>query len=317
MNPLLRLLGVVWLIVSQYDAFSQSDYGDFGQLNIGVVMPKELDGFTATHIQKLESKIQTLVNRVSVSASGVQSGIVLLPKIYIFNEQRINPGLQTLNVIDAELYLVVKQVDDQIVFATFSKPIKGSGRTHEQALNNLIATLPTKNTEYETFISDARGKILKYYDDRCDMLISKAEQLSHSNQHGEALSLLFNIPEETACFGKVKEKSLEIYRNYQNYICAKLVSEGRAKLEANQYEAGFAALSKVDPTSKCAKEVNQLYTQHGKEVDANVERYWNFWDKMYTNAIEAQKYRWKAMSEMAVLYMTSNQRSFEYHSIIR
>lgn len=293
------------------------DDEEFGRLNIGLVVPDELEGFSAEHLTKIQSKLLALLNQSGVSSVNAENGIVMYPMISIFNEQQISPGLQSMTVIDGEIYLYIKQVDDKIVFASTSKKIKGSGRTREQAINNLISSIPTRSSEYNNFIIDSKRKIIDYYEKKCDMLISKADQLSKSNQHAEALSMLFNIPEETKCFEKVKDKSLEIYRNYQKYTCKKVITDAKARLMANQYEEGFRILSKVDPSSDCASEANQLYIKHGKEVDANVDRYWNFWEKIYTNTIEAQKYRWKAMSEMAVLYLTDHRIGYEYHTIIR
>jgi hypothetical protein len=275
-------------------------------------MPTELEGFTDNHLKKIETKILALLNQSGIASRGVDNGIVMYPVISIFNEQQINPGLQTMTVIDGELSLFIKQADDKLVFSTFTKRVKGSGRTREQAINNLISLLPTRSEEYGDFIIKAKTKIIDYYNKRCDMLITRAEQLSKANQHEQAISMLFSIPAETDCYKKAKDKSLEIYRSYQNYVCSKLVSEAKSKLAANQYEAGFAALSKVDPSSNCAKEVDALYKQHGDEVDANVKRYWDFWEKIYMSSIEAEKYRWKAMSDLAVLYVTSRTRTYDY-----
>ncbi|PLK42438.1 hypothetical protein C0V77_20705 [Emticicia sp. TH156] len=294
--------------------FAQDDTStdEFGKLNIATVMPSELEGFTAGHLKKIETKILSLLNQSGISSRGVDNGVILYPVISIFNEQTINPGLQTMTVIDGELSLFIKQADDKLVFSTITKRVKGSGRTRDQAINNLISLLPTKSDEYGDFIIKAKTKIIDYYNKRCDMLIAKADQLSKANKHDQAISMLFSIPAETDCYRKSREKSLEIYKNYQNYTCAKLVSQAKAKLSANQYEEGFAVLSKVDPSSNCAKEVEALYKQHGNEVDANVKRYWDFWEKIYLNKIEAEKYRWKAMSELAVLYVTNNARSYDY-----
>ncbi len=294
--------------------FAQDDTStdEFGKLNIATVMPSELEGFTAGHLKKIETKILSLLNQSGISSRGVDNGVILYPVISIFNEQTINPGLQTMTVIDGELSLFIKQADDKLVFSTITKRVKGSGRTRDQAINNLISLLPTKSDEYGDFIIKAKTKIIDYYNKRCDMLIAKADQLSKANKHDQAISMLFSIPAETDCYRKAWEKSLEIYRNYQNYTCAQLVSQAKAKLSANQYEEGFALLSKVDPSSNCAKEVEALYKQHGNEVDANVKRYWDFWEKIYLNKIEAEKYRWKAMSELAVLYVTNNARSYDY-----
>jgi hypothetical protein len=295
-------------------AFAQENISadEFGKLNIATVMPTELEGFTAGHLKKIETKMLSLLNQSGISSLGIDNGVVMYPVISIFNEQTINPGLQTMIVIDGELSLFIKQADDKLIFSTMTKRVKGSGRTRDQAINNLISLLPTRSDEYGDFIIKAKTKIIDYYNKRCDMLITKADQLSKANKHDQAISMLFSIPAETDCYKKARDKSLEVYRNYQNYSCTQMVSQAKAKLAANQYEEGFALLSRVDPSSNCAKEVERLYTRHGNEVDANVKRYWNFWEKINLNKIEAEKYRWKAMSELAVLFVTNNARSYDY-----
>ena len=314
-----NMILMLFLLTTRSILFAQGDgsLDEFGKLNIAIVIPTELEGFSQNHLKKIETKILSLLNQSGIASRGIDNGIILYPVISIFNEQQINPGIQTMTVIDAEISLFIKQADDKIIFSTITKRIKGSGRTRDQAVNNLISIIPTKSEEYDAFITKAKTKVIDYYNKRCNMLISRAEQLSKSNQHEQAISMLFSIPGETDCYKKAKEKSLEIYRNYQNYTCGKLVSEGKSKLAGNQYEAGFSILSKVDPSSNCSKEVNALYKKHGNEVDANVKRYWDFWEKIYTSSIEAEKYRWKAMSEMAVLYVTSNTRSYDYIKVVR
>ena len=310
-------IGCLWLCyLLTFSATAQNDESsdEFGKLNIGIVMPEELDGFTSIHLQKLETKILSLLNQSGIASRGGSSGIVMYPVISIFNEQQINPGIQTMTVIEGEISLFIKQVDDKFVFASHTRKIKGSGRTREQAVNNLISLLPNRSDEYGDFIKSAKTKVIDYYNKRCEMIVSKATQLSQANQHADAISLLFNVPSETRCFEKARGKALEVYRNYQNQICGQLVLQGKAKLEANLYQEGFDILAKVDPSSSCFKEVNTLFTKHGAEVDENVRRSWKLLEKIYANAFELEKYRWRAIGQWAIAY---SSRPFVYERIIR
>lgn len=309
----IRILFLLLYLISK-NAFAQTTDSDdeFGKLNIAIVMPGEIEGFNNGQLKKIETKMLALLSQSGIASRATSSGVVMYPVISIFNEQTINPGLEKITIIDGEITLFIKQIDDKLVFSTFTKRVKGSGRTRDLAINNLISLIPSRSDEYSDFVSKAKNKIIEYYNKRCDMLITKAEQLSKSNDHVQAISMLFNIPSETACFKKAQEKSLEIYRNYQNYTCATFVSQAKAKLEGNKYDEGFAILSKVDPSSSCAKEVEALYKQHGTEVDANLKRYWDLREKVLLSTIEANKFRWKAMSELAVMYIANNSRNYDY-----
>lgn len=174
--------------------------------------------------------------------------------------------------------------------------------------------MPNRSDEYGDFIKSAKTKVIDYYNKRCEMIVSKATQLSQANQHADAISLLFNVPSETRCFEKARGKALEVYRNYQNQICGQLVLQGKAKLEANLYQEGFDILAKVDPSSSCFKDVNTLFTKHGAEVDENVRRSWKLLEKIYANAFELEKYRWRAIGQWAVAY---SSRPVVYERIIR
>jgi hypothetical protein len=295
---------------------AQDSYGDFGKINIGVIVPNELKGFSDANLDRLHTKLLSVVSKYSVSAGNPETGVVMFPIIDIYDDVVINAGLQNMNVVKAEFTVFLKQIDDKIVFGSITNKIQGSGRTKEQAINNLLSNIPTNSPEYKKFVESSKDKILSYYNSKCGTIISKAEQLSKANQHSQAIAMLFNIPEEVECFEKVKSKSLEIYGNYQNYICGQWLLKGKGLLSANNYEQGFDMLSRIDPTSKCAAEANTLFEKHGKEVDENVKRYWDFWENIYTKSIEADKYRWKAMSEMAVLYLTNNNRNVDYLTII-
>lgn len=120
-------IGCLWLCyLLTFSATAQNDESsdEFGKLNIGIVMPEELDGFTSIHLQKLETKILSLLNQSGIASRGGSSGIVMYPVISIFNEQQINPGIQTMTVIEGEISLFIKQVDDKFVFASHTAKSK-------------------------------------------------------------------------------------------------------------------------------------------------------------------------------------------------
>jgi hypothetical protein len=65
--------------------------------------------------------------------------------------------MQNITVVTAELSLFIKQVDNNLLFSTISKSLKGSGSSKELAITNAISKITTNDPDFKTFIET--GKI--------------------------------------------------------------------------------------------------------------------------------------------------------------
>jgi hypothetical protein len=308
--------GLLAAAFSSLFAQTQPD-DDFGKLAVSVVVPKELEGFSAENLSMLETKLTVLLSNNGLASRGIEDGIVLYPMLKIYNERQIQPGLQTLTVIDGELSLFVKQVGDKFIFASTTKRVQGSGRSHTLAINNIISAIKTDDPAFSTFIEKAKTKALAYYTQRCASILSQAEQLASVGKQAQGYHLIMGIPAEVPCYEEGKKKAIDIFLKYQARHCQEIIQQAKAKMGMNQYQEGFDLLKTVDPTSPCNAEVNALFNQHSAEVDSVVRREFELRKSIINNAFELEKYRYKAITDMTLLYLATRPRQYEYDILIR
>ncbi|MVM32720.1 hypothetical protein GO755_21950 [Spirosoma sp. HMF4905] len=298
--------------------FAQTEGTDtFGKLAISVVTPDEQQGFSSENLSMLSSKLLALLTTNDIASSSIEDAIILYPVVKIYNEREIQPGLQKLTVIDGEMSLFIMQTSGRVVFANMTKKVQGSGRSHALAINNIISTIKTDDPTFDAFIKKARSKAISYYTQRCSSILAQADQLASTGKQEQALSLITSIPAEVPCFDQAKSKAIAIFLTYQARHCKEVIMAAKARFGTNAYREGFDQLKTVDPTSPCFNEATQLFNQNSKEVDENTKREWELLNSIYKNAFELEKYRYKAISELAVLYLASNPRHSSYDVLIR
>ena len=177
------------------------------KIALAVVMPEESDVLDTGQLTRLEGKITQLVTQSGLSASGYGTNFVVYPVLTVVESAVVEGGMQNITVTTAELTLFVKQVENNLVFATLSKRLKGSGSSKAQSLGNAISQIQVADADYQKFIAQGKQKILTYYKTECGRLIQKAEASARMNKYDEALAGLLSIPEEVGeCFATAKAR---------------------------------------------------------------------------------------------------------------
>ncbi|MEK7253758.1 MAG: hypothetical protein AAB316_03375, partial [Bacteroidota bacterium] len=190
-------------ILSLLFTAAHAQQGDAGKITLSIVMPESQEGMESSHLSRLHSKISNLLTSQGFGAEGLPNGIVIFPKIDLYTEEPVDAGMQKLSLVRGELSLFIKQVDDQVVFASETKSLSGSGKTRSQALDMLFNNV--KPSEWQEFLANGKQKIVRYYAERCESVIAQAEQLGKVKQAGRGLAMLLNVPTEVPCYQKVQE----------------------------------------------------------------------------------------------------------------
>lgn len=291
---------------------SQSD-----MMNIGLVMPESYDGLAESQLMKVQTRIMGILTQNGIASYGICNGIVLYPRFEIYDVQEVSTGMQNLTVVDVSLSLFIKQVDDNAIFASVTRQVRGSGKTRDQALNAAINAIKTTDPKWSEFISQAKAKMVQYYARMCPGLLAQADQLSKTGQLPQAISLLFNIPKEVPCYQQARARTITLYQQYINEQCSRLVLEAKSALAQNNYAAAMDAVSRIDPNSSCFKEADLLISKAAKEVDDEHLRRWDLLKASYNNLIELEKVRANACRDVAVAYWESRRPTYNYLMIVR
>ena len=161
-----KIYFVIILTGLVFSSFAQST-NDLGKIALSVIMPENVDGLDVSQLSKLETKISQIVTVSGLAASGYNNNFIIYPKFAIYESNIVEGGMQNITVVTAELSLFIKQVDNNLLFSTICKQIKGSGSNKELAITNAISKIPTNDPEFKTFIETGKSKIIQYYEIKC------------------------------------------------------------------------------------------------------------------------------------------------------
>jgi hypothetical protein len=290
---------------------------EIGKISLSVVIPEYIENLNDSQISKLDTKISQIITASGLSDSGYNNNFIIYPKFAINETNVVEGGMQNITVVNAELSLFIKQVDNNILFSSISKTIKGSGSSKELAIANAISKIVTNDSEYKTFIEKSKSKIIQYYETKCTDIIKKSDALVKTQQFEEALGLLMSVPDVVSCHNQVQVKAMEAYKGFQKKNCTKQIQLARNALATNDYSGTLNILSEIDPASPCFTESQALAKSAETKVNAEEKKQWDFEMKQYNDTVSLEKQRINAIKDIAVAYYKSKPSSINYTFLVR
>lgn len=290
---------------------------EIGKISLSVVIPESIANLNDSHISKLDTKISQIVTLSGLSDSGYNNNFIIYPKFAINETNVVEGGMQNITVVNAELSLFVKQIDNNILFSTISKTIKGSGSSKELAITNAISKITTNDVDYKTFIEKSKTKIIQYYETKCSDIITKSDGFVKTQQFEEAIGLLMSVPDAASCYKQVQAKAIEAYKGFQKKNCSKQMQLARNTLATNDYVGTLNILSEIDPASPCFKESQTMAKSAETKVNAEEKKQWDFQMKQYDDTISLEKQRVNAIKDIAVSYYKSQTSNINYSLIVK
>ena len=305
------------VLALSFTSFAQTT-NDIGKIALSVVMPENVAGLDVSQLSKLETKISQVVTISGLAASGYNNNFVIYPKFAIYESNIVEGGMQNITVVTAELSLFIKQVDNNLLFSTISKPLKGSGSSKELAITNAISKITTNDPDFKTFIETGKLKIIAYYESKCSDIIKKSDSYVKMQQYEQALGLLMSVPEEvSSCYNQIQDKAIEAYKAYQTQRCSELIQKAKTTLASNDYLGALNILSDIDPSASCFNEAQTIAKSAETKVNAEEKKQWDFQMKQYNDAVSLEKQRIRAIKEIAISYYNSQPKSVSYNYILK
>ncbi|SNR71662.1 hypothetical protein [Flavobacterium sp. ov086] len=290
---------------------------DIGKISLSVVVPEYMEDLSESQLSKLDTKISQIVTASGLSDSGYGNNFVIYPKFAVNETSVVEGGMQNITVVSVDFSLFVKQVDNNILFSTISKTIKGSGSSKELALTNAITKIAANDAGYKKFIDESKTKIFQYYETKCSDLIKKSDGFVKTQQYEEALGLLMSIPDAVSCYSQVQVKAIEAYKGFQKKNCAKQMQLARNTIATNDYVEALNILSEIDPSSPCFKESQTIAKVAEGKVNAEEKKQWDFQMKQYNDEVSLEKQRVNAIKDIAVSYYKSQTSDINYTVIVK
>ena len=308
-----KTISLVFLFVSII--FFAQNKSDIGKLYLGISFNEDqFNTFDQSVLKKVEGKLIQILAENGIAASGYNNGLIIEPNIIINNNDIVEGGMQNINITKLTLQLLIKQDQTQKIFSSFSKDLKGTGKTTDLAINNAINSLSVNDSSITNFIEKAKSKINQYYEQNCNSIINKASSLEKTGQYEEALALIMSVPESASCYNLAQNKALETYKNYQKRNCSIMIKQAQTSIAEKDYSSALENLSQIDSTSPCNAQSNALIKSVENKISAEEKKELDILMKLHNDAVSLEKTRINAIKDIAAAYYKS--QTLPSHTII-
>lgn len=255
-----RLLLIIGIILTSACAYGQS-----GEVYLSVAMPQNsiMDKNEKT---LLKNKLLNTIATQGVAATEC-SAIAMVPELSIMSEEKVEGMMRTIYTHKVSITVTVRNIITNTVFNSIQITSDGEGYSVAESLRSAINKIDMTDGRYAAFVSEAKSKIVDYYNCNTSSLIKKANALSAQQQYDEALALLSTYPESLSGYSEVAKTIGEIFSKSQSKYCGEIMQSARAAYATRDFASASEIVSMINPQSRCAAEARQLLAQIKRDTD--------------------------------------------------
>jgi hypothetical protein len=290
---------------------------DNQSIRLSVIAPENLDGFNQRQISRLNSKLIDIVSQSGFSGDGkLSSKFVIYPKLLLNRSYFNETGVFKVYSVDIDVTFVVMQHETKNIFLSTTINQTGDGNSSSEAIDNAISGIKINDKKLNEFFSHAKTKIIDYFDKNCDKILSSADNYVNQKNYEAALSILFSIPAEVACFTKVKNQIQTTFLKYQNSKCSEQINYANSKFSQRDFHAALEALGKIDIESKCKNQVIKLMNECFKNISEDEKTKLENLKEAYYSEKDLEIRRMSMARDIAIEYYKSKSARIEYNNLI-
>lgn len=268
---------------------------------ISVVLKKLPAEINKSQQEKLKTKTTQILTKGGMAADGWEQEFIAYPMLDIYEIKTIN-GYKKQTFVKAEFSLVIEQANSQLLFASTSKMISAIGTNEHTALAKAITSLKSSDGIFKDFLQTGRAKIMEYYAQNCDQILTKAASYEKLGDYGKAIYTLWKVPTIADCYTQVQQRIASNYTKFQAKNCKQLIQKAKATIAAQQYGIALQYLMRIDPESTCFAMSSQLIEGIKSYLTTEELKQWDFYKSTYSDGIALEKLRIQATVEIARAY---------------
>ncbi|MCD8269747.1 MAG: hypothetical protein LUD46_15665 [Parabacteroides sp.] len=278
-------------------------------LSIAVALPKQQMTEKEDVLQLLKSRLSSAMTESGIGMADY-SGIIVSPQTIVTNKKIVEGGMKNIHIYDIELSLVISHVITGTVFSSVNLTLRGEGHTKDNAIMASISNLSSKNKHLAVFFSETRIKILDYYRNNTQAIITKALTMAGMQQYEGAVALLSSYPETLSQYRLVAAAMKDVYVMYQQKKCSDILQKAQGAFALGNYEESVRWFNEIDMSSSCAKEAKGLAGQIKQSVDAELARNIALYEKQMQVEENIEKRRVQVIENIAVAYYKNQPKYY-------
>lgn len=280
------------------------------EMPIAVAFKTAAQPVTNSTQRMVGNKLRQLLSANGVSGSFDFHPFALVPAFEVMGKS-VTPGPPKQVVYQLMLTLEVLNVEDGVVFSSYSTDMDGVGTSEDAAFSDAVKRLSPRNQELRHFVYEAKDRIIDYYNDNLERTLVKAEMLKQTRKYDEALCLLARVPECTNNYASVLKLMEEVWQARVNLEGMKLLTRAQAIWGARtDSEAAIEAanlLAQIDPESNSYAAAGELMREIKAKAEKNTP--WNIGLKIYEDGVSLEQQRINAAREVAITFAKNQKES--------
>lgn len=234
----------------------------------GNLIPISVEVPESQYINSKESKT-LLISRLdrALSANGVGgkdnylAQFILYPSIDYVSEE-MTDGAPTMHVCIIDVSFFVATKNKEHTFSSCTSTLKGVGNSAEKAMSNAFRSINGRNKDFSEMISEAKVKMLEFYESNCQNLIAEAKALAASGDYAEAISTLHSFPFfDSDCFYQSRELMEKFHSELEEKECALYINQAKVALANNQANKAAFFLLHISPLNSCEEDLKSTIQQ--------------------------------------------------------
>lgn len=273
---------------------------------IAILIPEHIDGINEVQQEYLHSKMEQLIVYQGISADFFYTQFFLTADVVGMQKEVISSIPVS---VTCQCDIVIKLVDrsGMKTIATFVINARGAGATETKAVQNAMRLINPQNKKLQDFIKSSRGKVLAYYNQHAEQIVSQAHRLSNMEKYEEAFNLLTAVPECCKQYNEVSREIIAIYPKARDKIGENYLKQARRIWTVNQThqsaEEACYYLSMIDSKSSAYSQGESLYA----EIKNSIKEELKYNMKKYDDKIDIIKEQIQAAKEIGMAYGKGQQ----------
>ena len=292
--------------------YSQTNF----DINIGIIVPQEQEIINSDALKLLDTKLKAIANHNGVS-SNIWGTFIMYPIVNIISENVVEGGLRNIHIVEVEISLFVRQINNNAEFGNCNVLLNGSGDSLSNAIKNAFTKIDVKSMTFQQFLTDSKTKICKYYITNKSNIIKRANTLANLKRYDEAISLLMIYPETLDGYDDIKQASIDIYLKWQSCVCKQMIVKAESAIAIQDYTTALELLAMIDSESVCGGEALILVKEINAQLRNKEEKHIEYINKIVGMEYDLEQRRITAIKEIATNYAKHNQPQITYNQIIR
>lgn len=270
------------------------------QINITPFMPEDIVDAYPDAARVLESRLNNILSANNIKTQMGDSRFILTGNWIPETKDIVGSApIQIAYTLNINLYIGDGEEGTKYISESFR--VKGVGSTEEKAQIAAIRSLQASNQRISTFIQKGKERIIKYYENNKEKLLSSINTLVTKQNYEEAIYQLCLIPMECSFYEDVQYQLNNVYQQVVDNNSEPIFTEAKALWAANQNANGatqvIELVSQIDPNASCYPEVQKFISTVNAKINLINERAYKTYQKKLAHRQEMDKLELAAQRE--------------------